>query len=564
MISRARIVLPAARAFVLVFGVMTLWLARDGLNPDGIAYLDASDVFLSGRWPASGTGYWSPLYPTLLALGRLIGGAEPARELAIAHAVNLVVFLLAFAALELLLWTIRRVTTLRDAGAEPNDIAWSMLAYALFAIATIGWIRLWILTPDMLVAALVFAMAALCIRIARGDGRWGSAIALGTTLGLGYLAKAALLPFGLVVVATLAFVTRKRGGLPRSATALAIFLAISANQIRYVSQLKGSVTFSDVGRLTHLWFIADVPGPVSSSFPLPARLPSPTARGQHVVRLGEGDSHPAVYDIDAPIPGTLPIWYDAGYWYRGVVAPLHPVAIIRAIVRHARVYLELLGFVVAGGLAAAVAGPLSRRALYAMRPEPLLVIPALAGLAMYALLLVQDRYVAPFLVLLFIGLVPPWAVDELSRRVRAGCAAGAIVLLPLIAHQARVETAYWQGSEHARTQLLTALAERGVKAGARLGYIGDAYDALWARQGRFRFVTLLPRQEAPRFWDLGPAERAGVLAHMWEQGAGAVIAETPAAGVNTDGWESLPSAGVPRAELMVYRPGESARSGRLQ
>ncbi|HUQ82894.1 MAG TPA: hypothetical protein VM076_17210 [Gemmatimonadaceae bacterium] len=553
MISRARIVIPAARAFVVMFGVMALWLARDGLNADGIAYLDASDVFLSGRWPASGSGYWSPLYPTLLALARLVGGTAPARELAIAHAVNLVAFLLAYGALELMLFSARRATPTREAGAEPNDITWALVAYGVFAIATIAWIRMWILTPDMLVASAMFAAAAFTIRIAHGNGRWGSAIALGTILGLGYLTKAALLPIGVVVLATLAFVARRRGAIPLTAAAALLFAAISARQIAYVSALKGSPTFSDVGRLSHLWFIADVPGPVSSAFPLPARLPSPTGTAQTLLTLGTGDPHPAVYDIDAPIPGTLPIWYDAGYWYRGVVAPLRPFAIARAVVRHARVYLELFGLLIAGGLAAAFAGPVSRRAVLSMRPEPLLVVPAIAGLAMYALVLVQDRYVAPFALLLLAGLVPPWAVDELSRRIRAGFATSAIVSLPLVAHQMRVDTTYWRGSAQMRTNVVSALATRGIPSGARLGFIGDAYDALWAREGRFRFVTLLPRAESSRFWDLPSAEQGRVLAHMREQGAAAIVAEAPALGVNTAGWETLPSAGVPKAELMVHR-----------
>jgi len=61
MTSRARILIAALRAFVLMFGAAAIWFARDGMNPDGVAYLDASDVYLSGGWPASGTGYWSPL-----------------------------------------------------------------------------------------------------------------------------------------------------------------------------------------------------------------------------------------------------------------------------------------------------------------------------------------------------------------------------------------------------------------------------------------------------------------------------------------------------------------------
>ena len=552
MTTRARIVHTAARAFVVAFGVMALWLARDGLNPDGVAYLDVSDQFLAGRWPASGTGYWSPLYPTLLAIARLVGGTSPARELAIAHAVNLVVFLLAFGALELLLRSLRSATVAREPAGEPNDISWAVMVYAAFAIVTVGWTLMWIVTPDMVVIAIVLAASAVCIWMARGNGRWGSAIALGLLLGVGYLAKAVLLPIGVVMLATLAVVMRRRQGLALAAVAAGLFLAVSARQIAYVSRLKGAPTFSDVGRLNHLWYVADVPGPVQPAFPLPARLPSPTARGQTLATLGPADVHPAVYDIDAPIPGTLPIWYDAGYWYRGVVAPLRPLATVRAVVRHLRVYLEMLALLLAGGAAAAFAGPVSRRALRVVQPEPLLVIPALAALAIYALVLVQTRYVAPFVLMLLAGLVPPWAVDDLSRRLRTGFATGALIALALVAYRTRVDAAYWQGSAQARTNVTAALAARGVTPGTRLGFVGEAYDALWAREARLRFVSVVPRAEAASFWALGPNDRARVLAHMRAQGAGAVIAEAPAPGIDTTGWVELPSAGVPSAELMVY------------
>ena len=142
MTTRARIATNAMRAFVLLFGAAALWLARDGMNADGVAYLDASDVYLGGGWPASGTGYWSPLYPTLLAAARLVAGTAPGREQAIAQSVNLAVFLLAFAALEFLIRSVRAATLIRQpAGEPPNDLPWRVLVYALFIVAAIGWIR---------------------------------------------------------------------------------------------------------------------------------------------------------------------------------------------------------------------------------------------------------------------------------------------------------------------------------------------------------------------------------------------------------------------------------------
>ena len=554
MTSRARILIAALRAFVVVFGAAALWLSRDAMSPDGVAYLDASDVYLSGGWPAARTGYWSPLYPTLLAGARLVAGQGAARELLIAQGVNLLLFLCTFTALEYLVREVRWTARARLPGAPPNDTAWHVLVYAFFGVLTVGWIRVWTLTPDMAVAAIVFAIAAVCIRLTTGRGRWPSFVVLGLLLGLGYLAKAVLLPIGVFTLATLAVLLRRRpGGLTQIAAAALIFLGIAAPQIAYTSRLKGSPTIGDVGRLNYLWFVADVPGPVSSAFPLPARLPSPTATGQTLTRLDAAHgSHPAVYDIDAPIPGTLPIWYDAGYWYRGVVAPVRPGAIARALVRHARVYLELFGFLLVGGAAAALAGPVSRRLLLAMRPAPVLIVPALAALALYALVLVQSRYVAPFALLLFAGLVPPWATDAVSRRLRVGFAVGAVTGLPLIAYQARVDGSYWHGSAQRRANVVAALAERGIGPGSRIGFIGEAYDALWARTARLRFVSLVPLAEAPRFWELDPGSRAAVLSHMRQRGAQAIVAEAPALGVDIEGWERLPSAGMPRPELIVY------------
>ena len=554
MTSRARILIAALRAFVLVFGPAMLWLSRDGVNPDGVAYLDASDVYLGGGWPASGTGYWSPLYPMMIAGARWVAGTGPGRELAVAQGVNLLLFLCAFAGLEFLIREVRWATRARQPGAPPNDTTWRVLVYALFGAATIDWIRLWTITPDMAVAAVVFATGGLGVRIASGHGRWPSVAALGALLGLGYLAKAALFPVGIAVIATLAVVVRRRpGGLRQVSLVALIFLAIGAPQIAYVSHLKGSPTFSDVGRLNYFWYIADVPGPVSSVFPLPARLPSPSANDQTLRPLDPvRDPHPAIYDIDAPIPGTLPIWYDAGHWYRGVTAPLLPVAVARAVVRHARVYVQLFGFVLVGGLAAALAGPASRRALVAMQPSLILVAPSAAALAMYALVLVQERYMAPFPVLLFGGLVPPWATDALSRRLRTGFAVGAVALLPIMAYRARGDGTYWHGSAQARASVVDALAARGIGPGSRVGFIGEAYDAIWARAARLRFVSLVPLAETERFWALDATGRAAVLRHMQQQGAQVIIAESPAPGVNIDGWERLPSAGVPRPELIVY------------
>jgi hypothetical protein len=171
---------------------------------------------------------------------------------------------------------------------------------------------------------------------------------------------------------------------------------------------------------------------------------------------------------------------------------------------------------------------------------------------MYALVLVQERYVAPLPVLLFGGLVPPWATDALSRRLRMGFAVGALALIPFVVAHTRADASYWHGAARARANVVDALAARGIGPGTRIGFIGEAYDAFWARTARLRFVSLVPLAETQSFWELDAAGRAAVLRHMQQHGAQAIIAESPSRGVNIDGWERLPSAGVPRSELIVY------------
>jgi hypothetical protein len=165
---------------------------------------------------------------------------------------------------------------------------------------------------------------------------------------------------------------------------------------------------------------------------------------------------------------------------------------------------------------------------------------------------VQPRYVAAFALMLFAGLVPPWATDAVSRRLRIGLAVGALLSLPAVATQARVDGTYWRGTSRARANVASALAARGVGPGTRVGFIGEAYDAFWARTARLRFVSLVPLAEAPRFWALDSAGRSAVLAHMRQNGAQAIIAEQPAPGVSVEGWEPLPPAGAPRPALIVY------------
>src|SRR5262245_31058894 len=70
---------------------------RHLINPDGLSYLDLA------TGDGSINGYWSPLYPWLLGMVLRGVGAGPYWECALAHAVNVGLFLVSLAAFEWLL-----------------------------------------------------------------------------------------------------------------------------------------------------------------------------------------------------------------------------------------------------------------------------------------------------------------------------------------------------------------------------------------------------------------------------------------------------------------------------
>jgi len=153
---------------------MHAWAYRHYISADGISYLDLSDAVLPGTdWHRIITGTWSPLYPLLLGLCRLLS-PDPYREVIIGHFFNILIFLFAFATFEFFF----RSLMPEQPDSPDEDVVlprWMYLtvAYTLFLWAAIVQITLRSLRADILMAAFVLlAMGILCrIRERPGTGR---------------------------------------------------------------------------------------------------------------------------------------------------------------------------------------------------------------------------------------------------------------------------------------------------------------------------------------------------------------------------------------------------------
>lgn len=85
--------------------LLLAWLSRNTLNPDGVSYLDLARVLMSGDRAPFVQGYWSPLYPALVAMLSVVTAGSSAAWIAAAHVLNGIVAIAA--AVLLWRWTLR-------------------------------------------------------------------------------------------------------------------------------------------------------------------------------------------------------------------------------------------------------------------------------------------------------------------------------------------------------------------------------------------------------------------------------------------------------------------------
>jgi hypothetical protein len=408
---------------------------------------------------------------------------------------------------------------------------------------------------------LVYLAAGLSVRIVNEESQNHRWTALGAILGLGYLTKTAMLPMGAAVIATVAFAASQRKHVVRGTImAAGVFLVVCLPQVIYVSFLKGAPTIGDVGRLAHAWYTARVPPPLANigTGLLPAFLPSPDGPQQELRALDAvRDKHPMVYEVNGPFPGTLPIWYDATYWYRHVRVPLALKETLIGAARHIFEYLRQFSLFILAGSIALITARRSRVEKSSSPTTRVLVLPALLALAMYALSYSEPRYIAPFAVLLLSGVVLPSAADQRSTHMRLGLTAIALLLFAYTV--AETLSLFKEREPHERAHrerlaVVEKLRGLGLKAGSRIGYVGDPYTAYWAQLAGLRFVSVIPAPEARAFWEADSVTRASALRQMRDHGGSAILAHGPERSEPPDGWIRVASDG----SLLLYSPGLSA------
>jgi hypothetical protein len=525
---------------IAAFALLNCWTCRFIMNPDGVSYQDMGDQFWRGNWHDALNSYWSPLYGWLIGLIFRIARPAMAWQYPVVHLLNFAILLAALFCFEFFWRELLAWREDKNRGGESEPYAWA-LGYLLFAYVHFVFHPLELVTPDLIVAALVYLASGWMLRFAAGRMSTAYAGLLGVVLGVGCLAKAAMFPFAVVVLATMfAVACKRRAGKWLAGTALLGFLAISIPFIAALSWNAHRFTLGDSGKLNVAWL-------VNGAVPTDDHSQSSSSPVDPLRRTRKLLGWPAVYEFSTPVAGTFPVWYDPAYWCAGIDTHLHPARVIvtfaKNMVHYAGDMLVDTGFLTAVLLLLFLLSDQVREAWRRLMGFWPVLVPAVAVILMYAMVVLETRYFSGVTAVVWGAVAASTGIarEEWRTRVfRAACLALGGLL---------VCTALWTLSaghaKNGQSAKQVAVAERlrsmGMKPGDRVALIGNGFHELsWARLERVKIVAEVPEEtatddSAAAFWSSAPQGERTVLDLLKTTGATAVIADAPPA-VLPPGW----------------------------
>jgi hypothetical protein len=532
----------------LFIGALQTWAHRHDCTPDGISYIELGWAGARSGLAHLVSGYWSPLYPFLLSLEFRIFSPTPRFEFVAVHLLNLLLFIGTIACFELFLkeWILARRGT-SPSTTESEELSgravW-LWGCVLFLWATEFWPGPSLITPDLCVALLTFLATALLLRIRRGRASWPVFLALGALLGLSYLAKTAMF-FVAPVFLFSAFALWRRSGISVHAAALRtllaaiIFTCLALPFMHTLSVQKGRLTIGDAGRINYVEYVNRATLWVHWE-----GEPAGTGIPAHPTRKVFSD--PAVFEFAEPVPGTYPPWYDPSYWYEGVQPSFAPRNQAWAMFRTANAYLRFISRSGALWLVLAAVWLFWKKTFRWGRLAPgtwLALLPSAATLATYEMVHVENRFVAPFALLVLLGALTKVLFKETAGPWNAKRLPLIIILAPALAivwSAGRDMTLLVRNAPDEQWETAQQLHGLGISEGEQIATFGTGLGAAWAHLAGVRIIGEIPDKELPRFVAADAARKAKIFELLSSLGATAVVTWNPAVANSSEGWRTIP------------------------
>jgi hypothetical protein len=579
-------------------GFLQAWGRRhnsnDGLaymGADGISYLDIGDAYWRGDWGAAINAMWSPFYSWLTGLTLRLIQPTPYWEFTVIQLLNFCIYLFALLAFTFFLRELERFRDLRtndaansgDAQTASDDHAqinskvngdlqtdshslsdshalpawaWLAFAYALFVWISLSMNRVARTSPDVLVSALVFIASALLLRIRTRRAGWLTFALFGLTLGVGYLSKTFMFPLAFIFLASSLFAYGNvRRAVPRVALALVVFLTVSAPFVVALSRAKHRLTIGDTARLNYAWH-------VNHTTPFIHWQGDPAgASGTPAHPTRKIFDSPAVYEFASPVAGTYPPWYDPTYWYEGVAARVSLRGQLKAVARNVLLAYQFMFYRFFPGAIVAcifILFYMSRRSLREIARDVsaywFLLAPALVASSFYMLVHFEQRYFAPFVVVigtsLFAALHLPRSKD--SKRLVAALVCMTLTMFALSIGYYSARELYSTvrdlapgraAKQDVQWQIADELRKLGVAPGDGVASIGNTMFNAWPRLARVRVVAEISTRtggDVEKFWAGDAALKSRVIESFARTGAKIIVAEgIPQWANSADGWQRI-------------------------
>jgi hypothetical protein len=521
---------------------------RHNLTPDGLSYLDMATEALRSGPAALLNGLWSPAYPALLSVALAIFHPSPDKEIPLAYFLNFLIFALTLWAFTFFLrqW-LAYADTLGLSGNTYKRyfVPFSFCTFLLFMLQDSN---LRSVHPDLLAAAIVFFTAGLTCRISVPGSSSKHFVTLGVALGLGYYAKAALFPLGLILLGgLLVYPPSRQVSRWRLLLSLAVFLLVVAPLAICLSEQAGHFTFGEASKLNYVWHVneeepwVDLTGPHAVNPAHPPRTLMET---------------PLILEFGSPVKGTVPLWYDPTYWYAGAGVRFHLGRQIAAIESNLEEYREICdqwrvffgGAAVLWILVACSAGFSNIRRAAWIFAWPLI------SMSMYVPVHVEYRYVAAFCVLPCLasyGVLLPRVNSQVAMAVCA-TVAGAMFIpfagnMAIVSAQTIKDLLRPQNPSYEIVAL--GLRDLGVQDGDSVAVVGWPFGPTFAHYGRLRVIAAIMGTD--QFWNLSPLELESVEQRLKGAGIKAVVARNKPRNSTPANWHDIKISDSSRYSVLL-------------
>jgi len=513
---------------VLLIGAVCVYTGSKGpFGIDGLAYMDVARAYLHHDWHTAINGYWGPLYSWLLAIGLWVFRPGMRGELVLVHALNYALFvkaLLTFGSFwrAIAAWS-RKADSDETSLPDAAPVAWILFGYLMFLV-TFVW-SLDDVTPDILVACIVFAICTRLFMIETDGGRgMASYLLLGILLAIGYYAKAILLFFAVFVLAGLMLRAFRSRSFREPLVAAVVFWVLIAPFVAALSRTVGHFTAGDSGRLNYAWF---VDGTETKTWMTTDAAPLPFYPGPAVF------GSPRVFLVPYLEGVTYAPWYDAARFDKRS----QPRLSLRGQLRQLAVNLKLIKEQVLGTEAVLLVPLLI---LWWQRPNPswrrlvatcFCTLPIVGVVGLYLLTHLVMRFVLGFFLVLWGAAFASISSSSssfsdsnslvLTRRVLlAGILVFAVIELPGVLHFALSHSAENSDRDIAIAQ---ALPVYGVVPGNAVASLGDGQEDYWAHWAAVPVVAEIWKRDLREFWAESPELQGLALRAMANSGAKAAV-----------------------------------------